>query len=91
VHIADIVLGWLQIRIPTSQVLWALVVEGAYHDRPLVLLTNVSIRTAADAKVVYTAWRERPQSEHAYRFDPEDGLASKICACRLWSACGVFS
>jgi hypothetical protein len=75
VHIADIALGWLQIRIPTTQqVLWALVVEDSYHDRPLVLLTNVPIRTAADAKVVYTEWRNRPQIEHTYRFDQEDGL-----------------
>lgn len=75
VHIADIALGWLQIRIPTTQqVLWALVVEDAYHDRPLVLLTNVPIRTAADTKVVYTEWRSRPQIEHTYRFDQEDGL-----------------
>jgi hypothetical protein len=75
VHIADIALGWLQIRIPTTQqVLWALVVEDSYHDRPLVLLTNVPIRTATDAKVVYTEWRDRPQIEHTYRFDQEDGL-----------------
>jgi hypothetical protein len=75
VHIADIALGWLQIRIPTTQqVLWALVVEDSYHDRPLVLLTNVPIRTATDANVVYTEWRDRPQIEHTYRFDQEDGL-----------------
>ena len=75
IHIADIALGWLQIRIPTTQqLLWALVVEDAYHDHPLVLLTNVPIRTAADAKVVYTEWRNRPQIEHTYRFDQEDGL-----------------
>jgi hypothetical protein len=75
VHIADIALGWLQIRIPTTQqVLWALVVEDSYHDRPLVLLTNVPIRTATDAKVVYTEWRDRPRIEHTYRFDQEDGL-----------------
>ena len=75
VHIADIALGWLQTRIPTTrQVLWALVVEDSYHDRPLVLLTNVPIRTATDAKVVYTEWRDRPRIEHTYRFDQEDGL-----------------
>jgi hypothetical protein len=75
VHIADVAMGWLQIRIPTTQqVLWALVVEDSYHDRPLVLLTNVPIRTATDAKVVYTEWRDRPQIEHTYRFDQEDGL-----------------
>jgi hypothetical protein len=75
VHIADIALGWLHIRIPTTQqVLWALVVEDSYHDRPLVLLTNVPILTATDAKAVYTEWRDRPQIEHTYRFDQEDGL-----------------
>jgi hypothetical protein len=75
VRVANIALGWLQIRIPnTQQVLWALVADDPYHDRKLVLLTNVPIRTAAEAKVVYTEWRNRPQIEHTYRFDQEDGL-----------------
>jgi len=40
----------------------------------LVLITNVSIKTAHDAETVYTEWRYRPQVEHTYRFDQEDGL-----------------
>ena len=39
-----------------------------------MLLTNVPIRSAADARTVYTDWRYRPQIEHSYRFDQEDGL-----------------
>jgi hypothetical protein len=75
VRVADIALGWLQIRIPaTQQVLWALVAHDSDYDRDLVLLTNMPIRTAADAKIVYTEWRHRPRIEHTYRFDQEDGL-----------------
>jgi len=75
VRVADVSLGWLRIRIPTTkQVLWALVAEDSYHDRELVLLTNVPIHTAADAKAVYREWRYRPQIEHTYRFEQEDGL-----------------
>jgi hypothetical protein len=44
------------------------------YDRESVLLTNIPIHTAADAKVVYSEWRYRPQIEHTYRFDQEDGL-----------------
>jgi hypothetical protein len=43
-------------------------------DRDLVLITNVPIHTARDAEAVYTEWRFRPQIEHTYRFDQEDGL-----------------
>lgn len=43
----------------------------------LVLITNVSIKTAHDAETVYTEWRYRPQVEHTYRFDQEDGLDSE--------------
>jgi hypothetical protein len=32
------------------------------------------IHAAADAKTAYTEWRHRPQIEHTYRFDQEDGL-----------------
>lgn len=71
----DIELGWLMIRLPdTHQVLWALVAHDPDYDRDLVLLTSIPIRTAADAQAVYTEWRYRPQIEHTYRFDQEDGL-----------------
>jgi hypothetical protein len=74
-RVTDVALGWLKIRLPTTQqVLWALVAHDPDYDRDLVLLTNVPIHTAADAKVVYSEWRYRPQIEHTYRFDQEDGL-----------------
>lgn len=71
----DIELGWLMIRLPdTHQVLWALVAHDPDYDRELVLLTNIPVRTAADAQIVYTEWRYRPRIEHTYRFDQEAGL-----------------
>ena len=74
-RVTDVALGWLKIRLPTTQqVLWALVAHDPDYDRELVLLTNVPIHTAADAKVVYSEWRYRPQIEHTYRFEQEDGL-----------------
>jgi len=75
VRIAEIELGWLKIRIPGKrQVLWALVAYEPKLDRDLVLITNIPIHTAQDAQAVYTEWRYRPQIEHTYRFDQEDGL-----------------
>jgi hypothetical protein len=75
VRVTDVALGWLQIRIPpTQQMLWLLVAHDPDYDRELVLLTNIPIHTAADAKVVCSEWRHRPQIEHTYRFDQEDGL-----------------
>jgi hypothetical protein len=75
VRVADLAVGWLKIRIPTTQqVLWALVAHDPDYDRDLVLLTNIPIHTAADAKTVYKEWCYRPQIEHTYRFDQEDGL-----------------
>ena len=71
----DIALGWLMIRLlDTKQVLWALVAHDPDHNRDLVLLTNIPVRTAAKAQAVYTEWRYRPQIEHTYRFDQEAGL-----------------
>jgi hypothetical protein len=71
----DIELGWLRIRLlDTQQVLWALVAHDPDYDRDLVLLTNIPVHTAAEAQAVYTEWRYRPQIEHTYRFDQEDGL-----------------
>jgi hypothetical protein len=75
VRVAEITLGWLTIRIPgTEKILWALVAHDAELDRDLVLITNVPIHTTRDAETVYTEWRFRPQIEHTYRFDQEDGL-----------------
>jgi hypothetical protein len=75
VHIADIALGWLKIRLlDTHQVLWALVAHEKGKKDDLVLITNVPILTADDAETVYTDWRFRPQVEHTYRFDQEEGL-----------------
>lgn len=75
VRVAEIGLGWLQIRIPgKQQVLWALVAYESELDRTLVLITNIPIHTAHDAEAIYTEWRHRPQIEHTYRFDQEDGL-----------------
>jgi len=71
----EIALGWLLIRLPeTQQELWALVAHDPDLDRDLVLLTNIPIHTASEAETVYTEWRYRPQIEHTYRFDQEDGL-----------------
>jgi hypothetical protein len=71
----DIQLGWLKIRLPeTQQVLWVLVAHDPDLDREVVLITNVPIHAARHAQTVYTQWRFRPQIEHTYRFDQEDGL-----------------
>jgi hypothetical protein len=75
VRVVDRDVGWLKIRLPqTQQVLWALVAHDPRSGHDLVLLTNMPIHSAADAKIVYTEWRHRPQIEHTYRFDQEDGL-----------------
>jgi hypothetical protein len=75
VRVVDIQLGWLMIRLPnTRQVLWALVAHDPESDHDLVLITNIPIHTPHHAQTVYTEWRYRPQIEHTYRFDQEDGL-----------------
>jgi len=75
VRVVDRELGWLKIRLPkTQQELWALVAHDPRSGHDLVLLTNMPIHSAADAKAAYTEWRHRPQIEHTYRFDQEDGL-----------------
>ena len=69
-------LGWFKIRLlDTHQELWVLVAHRMRsQDDDLVLITNVPIETAHDAQTVYRQWRFRPQIEHTYRFDQEDGL-----------------
>jgi hypothetical protein len=75
VRVVEVALGWLMIRIPdTQQVLWVLVAHCPIFKHDLILLTNVPVRTSRDARMVYTEWRYRPQIEHTYRFDQEDGL-----------------
>jgi len=75
VHRVKIALGWLRLRLPeTHQRLWAVVAHHPDDDHDLVLLTNIPVRTAAEAQAVYTEWRYRPQIEHTYRFDQEAGL-----------------
>jgi hypothetical protein len=75
VHRVKIALGWLRLRLPeTHQRLWAVVAHHPDGNRDLVLLTNIPVRTAAEAQAVYTEWRYRPQIEHTYRFDQEAGL-----------------
>lgn len=75
VSLVDRDLGWLRIRLPeTKQALWALVAHDPNSGHDLVLLTNRPIYSAADAQAVYNEWRHRPQIEHTYRFDQEDGL-----------------
>lgn len=75
VRVVEAALGWLMIRLPaTQQVLWVLVAHCPNFKHDLVLLTNVPVRTSRDAKMIYTDWRYRPQIEHTYRFDQEDGL-----------------
>jgi hypothetical protein len=59
---------------PADQLLWALVIHDPDLERDIVLLTNLSIRSSLDARTVYTTWRHRPQIEHTYHFDQEDGL-----------------
>jgi hypothetical protein len=75
VRVVDRALGWLKIRLPeTQQVLWALVAHDPISGHDLVLSTSMPIHSAVNAKVVYTEWRHRPQIEHTYRFDQEDGF-----------------
>lgn len=71
----DVDLGWLHLRLPeTQQEIWALVIHDPDLDRAIVLLSNIAISCAEDARLVYTEWRHRPTIEHVYRFDQEDGL-----------------
>jgi len=74
-RLVKMAIGWFKIRLPeTQQVMWALVAHDPDRDHDLVLLTNVPIDTEQDARTIYTEWRHRPQIEHTYRFDQEDGL-----------------
>ena len=58
----------------TQQLVWALVIHDPDEEREIVLLTNISIASAEDARLVYTEWRHRPKIEHVYRFEQDAGL-----------------
>jgi len=74
-RIAQVALGWFQIRLrETHHPLWVVVAHEQGDEEDLVLLTNVPVTRAQDAKTVYTDWRYRGQIEHTYRFDQEAGL-----------------
>jgi len=71
----EVRLGWLKLRLPgQAQALWVLVAYDPDLGRQIALITNIAIETARDAEMVYTQWRYRPQIEHTYRFDQEQGL-----------------
>jgi hypothetical protein len=75
VRAEEMAVGWLHIRLPeTQQELWVIVAHDPERNHDLVLITNIPVYTAQDAKTVYTQWQHRPQIEHTYRFDQEDGL-----------------
>ncbi len=76
---ATVKVGWLQLRLPeTQQELWAVIAEEYDQEehvvRTLVLMTNVALRTEAEARAVYEDWRLRGRIEHGYRFAQEQGL-----------------
>jgi hypothetical protein len=76
---ATVKVGWLQLRIPTTQqAVWGVVAEeydkADQAVRTLVLLTNVPVTTEAEARAVYEDWRLRGRIEHGYRFAQEQGV-----------------
>jgi hypothetical protein len=74
-RLATIQAGWFTIRLPgTHQPLSVLVAHNDLENRNAVLITNVSIRSEADALQIYSDWRLRGKIEHGYRFDQEQGL-----------------
>ena len=67
--------GWLQMRLPdTQQVLWLWVAHSFDDDHDLILLTNVSLRSASQVRQVYRDWRLRGKIEQGDRFEQEQGL-----------------
>jgi hypothetical protein len=74
-HLATVQAGWFLIRLPvTHQQLWVLVAHNDLENRNAVLITNVLIRSEANAIQIYSDWRLRGKIEHGYRFDQEQGL-----------------
>jgi hypothetical protein len=65
--------------------LWVLVAYNTLEKRTAVLLTNVPIRSEADALQVYSDWRLQ-QDRTRLSFD-QNSLMAKTCASRLWNAC----
>jgi hypothetical protein len=84
-RMATIKVGWLELRLPeTHRRLWAVVVEE-YEEyateqeeeeasRTLVLLTDLAVANADDARALYADWRLKGRIEHGYRFCQEAGL-----------------
>jgi len=88
-RMATIRVGWLELRLPeTHQRLWAVVAEE-YDERAaeqeeeeeeeeavrtLVLLSDVAVANADDARALYADWRLKGRIEHGYRFCQEAGL-----------------
>jgi hypothetical protein len=68
--------GWFQIRLPEQpdHPVWVIVAENPHFEAPLVLITNVPLKTVATVQAVYSDWRLRGRIEHGYRFDQEQGL-----------------
>ena len=76
VHLAEIALGWFQMRLPTAPQTpyWLLVAHDTTLGRDLRLLTNVPLENEQLARELYADWRCRTRIEHTYRFDQERGL-----------------
>jgi len=73
--LAQVTLDWFQMRIPgTTQNLWCIIAETDHFPKPLLLITNRPVLSAADARAVYNDWCRRPTIELYYRFVQEDGL-----------------
>ncbi len=97
---ATIKVGWLQLRLPeTHQRVWAVVAQeydaADQAVRTLVLLTNVPVRSEADARALYEDWRFTQgvpgRIEHGYRFDQEQGLDVADLRVRPWRGCSACS
>jgi hypothetical protein len=89
-YLATIRAGWFTIRLPGShQPLSVLVTHNDLENRNAVLISNVLIRSEADALQLYADWRLRGKIEHGYRFDQEQAWISKTCACRSSKACAA--
>jgi hypothetical protein len=84
-RMATIKVGWLELRLPeTHRRLWAVVAEeydcAAKQEeeegapRTLVLLSDVTVANADDARALYADWRLKGRIEHGYRFCQEQGL-----------------
>lgn len=68
-------LGWFQVRFADlPRPMWVLIARRSEEEAEWVLLTTIPITDAAEARLAYEQWRQRPAIEHTYRFDQEQGL-----------------